>query len=340
MQSNKKPPEWLQHARDHATKYLHMFANNPGVERIVEQFDKKYKTIRDPNERLDYLAKLAAKQWDFRKGRERFEVTESYEMDEPGSPVGQAVVEGARIAEMASASGATLKHYSAMAILGGANKSPYNRLKYALEQPVAYDMLFYLGCEREVLPPEAEQTKDYAYGARTEFDLGKGAVLKLLGDKLSNEGHYEIATAEWHIEHYQTKDGVPVFLLSAPPYLGGKRANTADTYDFLRRFMQDSFTPQKNILFTTSAIFRYAQYFDAVREISLTTGTDIETIGFDFAYGGINFKPSQILQEIKSAADAAIRLRDVVRGKNQTVEWRNQYYNRFTRQERDAFTAN
>jgi len=145
-----------------------------------------------------------------------------------------------------------------------------------------------------------------------------------------------VATAEWHIEHYQTKDEIPVFLLSAPPYLGGKRANTADTYDFLRRFLQEGLTPQKNILFATSAVFRYAQYFDAVREISLTTGTDIETIGFDPAYAGMDFKPSQFLQELKSAADAAIRLRDVVHGKTATIEWRNQYYSRFTRKERET----
>ncbi|HEU5187540.1 MAG TPA: hypothetical protein VFT87_03485, partial [Candidatus Saccharimonadales bacterium] len=140
MQLNKKTPEWLRHARAHATKYLHLFANNPGVERIVDQFDRKYKTIKNPDERLDYLAKFAGKHWDFRKDRERYEVTESHEMDEPESPVGKAVFEGARIAEMASTSGATLKHYSVLAILGGANKSPYNRLKYALEQPVTYDM--------------------------------------------------------------------------------------------------------------------------------------------------------------------------------------------------------
>src|SRR6185369_5555685 len=127
-------PEWLAQARANATKYLVLFANNPGVERIVKEFDPRYLDIQDPNERLDYLAKLAAERWDFRKGRERFEITETDPMDDPGSELGKIIHAGARQAEMASPSKATLRHYNALAILGGAKKSPYNRLRYALEQ--------------------------------------------------------------------------------------------------------------------------------------------------------------------------------------------------------------
>ena len=333
LPDKQKIPEWLPHARAHATEYLHRFANNPGVERVVKEFDPTYLRIKDPNKRLDHLAKLAAKHWDFRKGRERFEITETFDMDDPDSELGTIIHEGARQAEMASPSTATLKHYSMLAILGGANKSPYNRLRYALEQKITYDMLVYLGSERELLPAEQAQVQDYAPGARTEFDLGKGAIISLLGDQLANGVGYDIVTSEWHIERLQRKDGLPIFLLSAPPFLGGTRANTADTYDFLRRLQQESFTPSKNILFATSAIYRYAQYFDAVREISLRTGVDIETLGFEPTYAGMEFKPSQFLQELKSAADAAVRLRDVVQGKDETNRWRNQRYNRFQRED-------
>jgi hypothetical protein len=110
----------------------------------------------------------------------------------------------------------------------------------------------------------------------------------------------------------QQKNGIPIMFLSAPPNQGGKRANTADTYDFLRQHSDIPLNESTNILFATSAIYRYFQYFDAVREITLKTGADIEVIGFDPLYGGQEFKPSQFLQELKSAADAAVRLYEAV----------------------------
>ena len=307
--------------------------NNPGVERVVKEFDAHYASIKDPDERIDYLAKLAAKEWDFRKGRERFEITETYDMDAPDSKLGQIIYEGAAYAEMGSRSMASLKHYSIMAILGGANKSVYDRLRFGLEQKITYNMLAYLGSERELAPPEQEQVKDYARGAHTEFDLGKGAIVSLMNDQLTpdGEGEYDVFTSEWHITRLQKKDGVPVMLLSSPPFLGGKRANTADTYDFLRRLEQEAFTPTENILFVTGSLYRYAQYFDAVREITLRTGVDIETIGFEPEYAGLAFKPTQLLQELKAAADAAVRLRKAVSGDEEKNEWRKAYYNRFNR---------
>jgi hypothetical protein len=328
-------PQWLNDARAHATDYLHRFAFNPGVEKIVAQFDKHYAHIKDPNTRLDHLKKLAAEQWDFRKGRERYEITETYEMDEPNSALGKYIFEGAAQAEMGVSSRATLKHYSIMAVLGGANKSPYMRLKYGLEQKITYDMLAYLGSERELPPAEREAVAGYASGARTEFDLGKGAIRSLVGKELAGRGEYELYTAEWHIVHLQRKDGLPIFLLSAPPFLGGRRANTADTYDFMCRLEQEAFNPTKNILFTTGALYRYAQYFDAMREIHLRTGVDIEVIAYEPVYGGMEFKPTQFLQELKAAADAAVRLRDAVKGKEERHDWRASYYNRFERNEAD-----
>lgn len=335
LRNRNKNPEWLQRARAHATDYLHRFANNPGVEKVVAQFDSHFARLKDPNQRLDYLKKLAAKHWDFRKGRERYEITETYEIDEPGSEMGKRIFEGAAMAEMSVSSKATLEHYSIFAVLGGANKSPYMRLKYGLEQNITYDMLAYLGSERELPPAERETVKDYAPGARTEFDLGKGAINSLLGSQLANTGEYEAFTSEWHITHLQRKDGLPIFVLSSPPYLGGRRANTADTYDFMCRLEQEALNPTKNILFTTGAVFRYAQYFDAIREIHLRTGVDIEVIAFESGYAGLEFKPTQFLQELKSAASSAVRLRDAVNGTDKRHDWRKKYYNRFTRNKAD-----
>ncbi len=95
-------------------------------------------------------------------------------------------------------------------------------------------------------------------------------------------------------------------------------ANTLKQYlqalHALQRYEGESLNVTKNILFATAAIYRYVQYFDAVREISLKTGADIEVIGFEPGYSGMHFKPSQFLQELKSAVDAAVRLYDAVQG--------------------------
>jgi hypothetical protein len=33
--NTKSEPDWAEHARDHAIEYLHRFAMNPGVEKVV-----------------------------------------------------------------------------------------------------------------------------------------------------------------------------------------------------------------------------------------------------------------------------------------------------------------
>jgi hypothetical protein len=69
--------------------------------------------------------------------------------------------------------------------------------------------------------------------------------------------------------------------------------------------------------------------------MSLRTGIDIEVIGFEPGYTGADFKPSQFLQELKAAADAAVRLRNAIEGNTAKNEWRERYYNRFERNEAD-----
>lgn len=317
-------PQWLIDARSNAWKYLTLFVNNPGIEKIVKEFDSDYASIKDVSERIDYLAKLAAEHWDFRKGRERFEITETFAMDNPDSELGRLIHEGTRYMEMSKPSTATLFHYSILGILGGAFRSPYNRLKYGLEQDVTYDTLVFLGSERELLPPEQEQTKDYAPGARTEFDLGIGAIKTLMNDQLTNE-EYEEKIVDGRVLHLKTKEKLPILVLSAPVIQGGKRANTADTYDYLRRIEEAGLiqNPTKNILFATAGMYRYAQYFDAVRELSLKTGIDIEIVGFAAAYSGTKFKASQFLQELKSAADAAVRLRNAIQDSSGLIHEKN-----------------
>jgi len=58
----------------------------------------------------------------------------------------------------------------------------------------------------------------------------------------------------------------------------------------------------------------FAKFRSKLAPTSLKTGADIEVIGFEPSYSGMNFKPSQFLQELKAAVDAAVRLRNAVDG--------------------------
>jgi len=307
MQAHTQSPRWLNGALDHATDYLHRFVYSPGLELIVKELDPGYAKIEGLEKRLARLSDIAGKEWDFRKGRERFEVTETEPMDQPGSEFGKVVIEGVHDMEIASRSLATLRHYDIVAILGGANMSCYHRLRYALEQKISCNMLVFLGCERPLHESEKEQTHAYAPHAQTEFDLGLEAINTLLSSQLT-DSEREVSIANGHFTVLQEQDGVPVVALSAPPLDNHVRATTSDTYQFLRSIEQSSFAPGKNILFVTTAPYRYAQYFDAVRDITLVTGANIETIGYELAYSNGEFKPSKYLQELKSAIEAANRL--------------------------------
>jgi hypothetical protein len=121
MQPHKPSPRWLKDALDHATDYLNRFVYSPGLEQIVREIDAGYADMHDLGERLARLSEIAGKEWDFRKGRERFEVTESEPMDQPDSVFGKIVLDGVHQMEIAIRSLATLQHYDVVAILGGAN---------------------------------------------------------------------------------------------------------------------------------------------------------------------------------------------------------------------------
>lgn len=135
----------------------------------------------------------------------------------------------------------------------------------------------------------------------------------LLGTELVASKEHETTNPEWRIAHFERKDGTPILVFSAPPYSGGKRATTADTYQFLSQTERDTIGLGRNILFVTSAIYRYAQYFDALQVVLLRAGTDVETIGYEPAYSREAFEPSKFLQELKSAIDAAMKLRNALK---------------------------
>jgi hypothetical protein len=306
---------WLPNAQKAASDAIQKFMSNPGLHKIVAEFDEDFAHIEDVDSQLDHLVQIGSKYWDFRQGRERAEVVEKAAIDDPATDICKKIFEGARQLGLVKASAvrsASERYYDVLVIPGGINKAPLNRLQYALSQPVRYGLIAALGCEREVSDAEQQNTATYAPEARTEFDLLEGAVTTLLGGEFIKDEVYTVATATWRIKHYAGKNE-PVMILSAPPQDGRLRANTADTYDFLRRVVDGGLNPQSRLLLVTTAPYVLFQHFDALREITLQTGAHVQTIGHDAAISGSTKSASQLLQEVLSAANSAQKLRDALK---------------------------
>lgn len=312
----KKQPEWLDDAKELARSQIESFVNNEGLKSIASEFDPEFAKIEDEDEKLDKLQKIAADNWDFRKGRERQEVVETIDIDNPDSSIYHRINEGAVNMGMVGSSKPKSEYYDLIAIPGGANNSPYNRMRYALEQGVDYDMLVFLGSERAINDVEKAKVAHYAEDAESEFDLGTGAISKLLGEEVKDDDVFHVRDKAWRVayfEHKNPEDSRSAFVISAPARVGAKRANTGDTYDFMRLLARDDLGPGKKVLLSTNAHFRPFQHFDAVRELTLKTGSEVETIAFEAGYNDMaEKKPSEILQETKSAIDAAAKLRQAI----------------------------
>jgi len=296
---------------DEARAELDAFVANPGLDELASLFGVE-ELPDDPRERLHKLEELAAAHWDFRKGAERQATDWNDELlDQEGSEQWEAVFSGADKLGLVESSTAKNKHPQTLMFYGAANRAPFDRLRYGLEQVEDFGQLVYLGCSRPVSDGEREEAKDYAPDAQTEFDLGWGALETLLDAKMTDEVSWERDGDTWGMRLYEfEKDGETkhAFALSTPQYIGEERANTYDNLRFFADRAELAEDPDHTIVAVTNAFYTGGQGLPGVQELTLPFGTEIETIGFDAAYGGKVRKPSQLLQETKAAVDAAVRL--------------------------------
>jgi hypothetical protein len=305
---------------NHAYSELGWFADNTGLLELAELYgvgkDKlpwQYEDEDIPH-RLRILQEIGQKYWDFRNGAERQAVDFNDEaLDDPDSKQGIAIFEAARSLGMVESSRPSIDA-DYLVILGGANKAPYDRLKYGLEVTQGYfGHAVYLGSTRPVSDAEREKAKDYAPNARTEFDLGCGAFETLLDAHMVDEVTEVRDGDTWGMRLYEyehngeTKSG---FVLSTPQTIGARRATTYDNYKFFADRAELAKNPDTKVVAVTTGFYVPAQHLPAVQELTLPYGTQVETIGHDAAYSGVTRKASQLLQETKAAIDAAVRLQN------------------------------
>lgn len=311
--SNDSPnPEQL------ARHELESFVLNPGLEDLANIYGLTIegKAVAD---RLAETQDLATKNWDFRRGAERQAVAWGEgDLGDPDSAVGQKIFAAANKLKMVESSKPQNQHPSLMVVLGGANRAPLDRLRYGLESVEDAGAVVYLGSSRLISDSEREKAKDYAPDAETEFDLGSGAIETLLGAKRAEGPEvYKLAEAgdEYKVRTFvYEKNGETryAYACSTPQNIGERRATTYDNYDFLAEWAQLDEVPGASVVAVTTGFYVPAQHMPAVQELTLRHGVPVETIGHDAAYAGNVRRPSQLLQEAKSALDAATRLQDAL----------------------------
>lgn len=300
-----------ERGREAAHEYLEGFAHNPGLAELATLFGAE-ELPEDTGERLAALQAVAAEHWDFRKGAERQEVSwDDALLDQEGSEQWNTVFEAADKLGMVRSSEPINKTPNYLVILGGANKTPLDRLRYGLEVVDDFDHPVYLGSSRPIKDAEREKAKGYAPDAQTEFDLGCGAFETLLGAKVVDEISEVRDGDVWGMRLYefewkgQTKQG---FVLSTPQKIGIRRASTYDNSKFLADRAELATDPDASIVAVTTGLYVPSQQLRAMRELTMPYGVNLETIGHDAEYSGVTRKPSQLLQETKAAVDAAVRL--------------------------------
>jgi hypothetical protein len=300
-----------QEGHTEALASLEAFAHNEGLVEMAQLFGAE-ELPENTAERLSVLQKIATENWDFRKGAERQAVNWNDELlDQEGTEQWETVFTAANKLGLVESSEPEDKDPDFLVILGGANKAPLDRLRYGLEKLDSFGQVAYLGSSRPVSDAEREKAKDYAPDAQTEFDLGCGAFETLLGAKQVDEIIEERNGDTWGMRLYEFEHEGEVkhgFVLSTPQTIGERRATTYDNYRFFADRAELEHHPDASVVAVTTGFYTQGQGIPAVQELTLPHGTHVETIGHDAAYSGVVRKPSQLLQEAKSAIDAAVRL--------------------------------
>lgn len=302
-----------------ASAELDAFARNEGLVEMAQLFGAE-ELPEDRRQRLAVLQDVARNQWDFRKGAERQAVNWDNELlDDLESEQWKIIFGAASKLGMVENTEPENKNPDALVILGGANKAPYDRLRYGLEVVNDFGYITYLGSSRVVSDAERAKAAKYAPNAQTEFDLGCGAVETLLGGRAIEEVKTERDGDIWLTRVYQfERDGEAkhAYVLSTPQTIGARRANTYDNYRFFAGRAGLAENPGQSVVAVTTAFYSPAQHLSAVQELTAQYGTEVETIGHSAEYSGVVRKPAQLLQETKAAIDAAVRLESSLAGQS------------------------
>ena len=220
--------------------------------------------------------------WDFRRRRERNEAREpDFSADQ------RALVDAATAAlGVQDTEPPSRRDYDHVLVLGGLSRGclarPLHAARLLADGAIAAPRVTAL-CGLRPLN-EGEMPLLRAFGlqdATTEFDVMDAGVRRAFGlDGLPDveQGDGPDETARWHVHRYTLASGTAVDVVAAPSRRGGARANTADTYAWLAG-PGGVLRRGDAVLVVTTYHYRLYQLVDAVRELQLPHGIEVDAVG-------------------------------------------------------------
>jgi hypothetical protein len=247
-----------------------------------------------------------------------------------------------RLGLRSSSTPASGKH-TAFVALGGARLAPLCRTRHLAESSEGrrWPMHFVLlGAARELRSDErdSDNVREYALGARTEYDLMVHAGARWLGidpatPRLDEHGvHPQDPHQSWGWQTWGHRR-TTVHAVHAPTRRPGKRANTEESLVFTATGLGGIQSPPRppagnadqaqtglalaagdSVVLGTSAIYAPFQHLDAVRVLGAGLGCRVQTVAFPIEWNrgtAPNLQSAtNYLQEIRSTFQAALRFVD------------------------------
>lgn len=198
--------------------------------------------------------------------------------------------------------------YDYILILGGARYSNLHRAKEAAHIVKTKDIkgsrIIGLGSMRPISESERESVDTYAPKALTEFDAMEAGLKNAFNTgEVYKEDRYDDKNINlsWRIKHFKDNENRNEILLMAAPSLdAGRRANSADTYDFFFKH----FTPARGsrILICTSSIYipyQHVKFFE--NDIRYEVQSDMIGTRTHLYTDAVLSRPVNYLQELRAA---------------------------------------
>ena len=310
---------------ERVVRELCSFISNPGLDELANLYATDISTY-STEQRLVALGSLASAHWDFRKGAERQSTDWSEErLNVIDSSQSRVIFSAAAKLGMVASSCAENKCPDYLVVLGGANRSPLDRLRYGMEQTDDFGQILYMGSDRPLGDAEKQKANDYAPGAETEYQLGVGAFTTYLGAEKIERARMLFEGETWGVELFDfalnNGEKKRAVAFNSPQMIGTHRATTYDNYRFLARIATLHHHLRTTIVSVTTGFYVPAQHAPALQEITLPYGVTLETIGHDAGYSGANRTSTQLLQETKAAIDAHKRLYDSIAAAGKSMAW-------------------
>lgn len=269
----------------------------------------------DLSTRLEKLTTFSER-WDFRKGEER-NLAQTMEFADTHADL---IASAARALGLVDSRPPRFDRYDHMVVLGGLIRACILRPRLAasiLSGGIQVGTVTGIGAFRPLGGDEPTLAEAAGLpGLATEFDAMVAGMRQAfrLGEPRSERGRGapDNPNLSWRVHEYVTEAGTTVTVVAAPTTDPTRRANTPDSYKYLAEELVQVQGGER-VLAVTSAIYIPFQHADAIRMLGLGYGVHVDTVGVDTTVVREpelrqTFKPSQYLQEVRSALLSARNL--------------------------------